>query len=434
MNARRRIGTAWLLILLSQCLVMPMAVAGEVVVHAGRLIDGVSRQPRERVSVIIRDDRILAVREGFVSPDGAQIIDLSTATVLPGLIDVHVHITSGDTGNRIMLMATKSPVDVALHATGIVRRLLEGGFTSARDVGARANVNIAVKRAIEAGHIVGPRLWTSGVPLSPTGGHSDPANGLAPAWQAAAAEDNLVDSPERGRQAVRALHREGADVVKIMASGGVTSIGDDPRRKLMADDETAAIIETAHALGMKVAAHAHGKEAIEAAIRLGVDSIEHGSLSDAETYKLFRDRGTYLVPTLMAAIGGVAFLDKYPGAYLPSVEAKSREMAKVMLANARAAHEAGVKVAFGSDMLTSPLGTNAHEFALLVEAGFTPVEAIWTATRNAADLLGAADQVGSIQPGRYADLIAVRGDPLQDITELERVRFVMKGGTVYKAF
>lgn len=409
------------------------AMAKDVVIQAGRLIDGTSAKVRERASIIIHDDVIVRVENGFQTIEGADLIDLREATVLPGLIDCHVHVTSGDSGNRIAALVTNSPIDVALRSTQIVRRLLERGFTSARDVGAAADVNIAVKKAIEGGYVTGPRLWASGAPISPTGGHFDLANGLIPGMETVLGTSAYTaDSGEQGRKLVRLRHRAGADLIKIMISGGVTTIGDDPRRKLMADDEVQEIIATAHSLGMKVAAHAHGKAGIDAAIRAGVDSIEHGSMSDAESYKLFKEHGTYLVPTLMAAIGGVSYMDKYPGSWPASVEAKSREMAKIMQANLGAAYRAGVKIAMGSDMLDSPIGTNSHEFFLMVQAGMAPIDAILAATANAADLLGAADKVGTIQPGRYADIVAVAGDPLGDITELERVKFVMKGGKVVR--
>lgn len=407
--------------------------AKDVVIHAGHLIDGVSKRPRDQVSIVIQDDKIIAVQDRFVRPTGAEIMDLSHATVLPGLIDTHVHVTTQSDGvNKIVAMVTRSPLDIVLRSTVTARDLLQGGFTSIRNAGAWGGEDVALKKAIDEGVIVGPRMWVSGEPLGPTGGHSDRSSGLIPELSDLLRGGNVIDSPEAARRAVREHRKYGADFIKILVSGGVTSVGDDPNQQLMADDEIRAVVEAAHALGMKVAAHAHGKKAIDAAIRLGVDSIEHGSLSDAESYELFKQHGTYLVPTLLAAAAGVEYLDLHPGVFDPATEAKARAMAPRMAANLSAAHRAGVKIAYGTDVARPPSGTNAREFKLLVDAGMTPMDAIMTATANAADLLGAADEVGSIQPGRYADVVAVAGDPPEDITELERVIFVMKGGVIYE--
>ena len=262
--------------------------AKDVVIHAGRLIDGVGRTARSQVSILIHDDRITGVQAGYVTPKSAEVIDLTTSTVLPGLIDDHVHITAGyHKGDPIHTAMTRTSFDDAIEATGFARDTLMAGFTSVRDVGADTGVIIALKRAIANGVIPGPRMWVSGTPLGPTGGHGDALNGLDPELSHPGWSDNLIDSPEAARRAVRALKRSGADLIKIMPSGGVMSIGDDPALQLMSDDEIRAVIETAHALGMKVAAHAHGKSAIDHTLALGVDSIEHGTYADTESYKLF---------------------------------------------------------------------------------------------------------------------------------------------------
>lgn len=411
------------------------AIAATTIVHAGRLIDGSGAAPRERVSIIVDNDRIRSVEPGFVEAKaGETVLDLSKQTVLPGLIDMHVHITQAfHLGDPIRRAVTRSAYDELIDGVKDVRATLLAGFTSIRSVGDATEGVVALKHAVAEGSIPGPRMWVGGVPLGPTGGHSDPANGLIPEIaELPHARDSVIDSPEEGRQTVRRLKREGADVIKIMPSGGVMSIGDDPNLQLMQDDEIKAVIDTAHSLDMKVAAHAHGKQAIDHAIELGVDSIEHGSFADAQSYKLFKQHGTYLVPTLLVGQRVYETAKAHPERLNPSTAQKALMIAPALTKNVRDAHAAGVKIAFGTDTFgLSAHGENAQEFKLLVAAGLTPMEAIQTATRNAADLLGSKD-VGLVQAGRFADLIAVTGDPLKDVTALEQVDFVMKGGDVVK--
>jgi imidazolonepropionase-like amidohydrolase len=411
------------------------AAAKDLVIHAGRLIDGTGKAPRTQVSILIHNDRITAVQPGYVAPAGAEVVDLTNATVLPGLIDDHVHITMAfHKGDPIHTAMTRTGYDDAIGATVDARNTLLAGFTTIRDVGGDTQVVVALKHAINAGVIPGPRLWVAGTPLGPTGGHGDSANGLDPELSHPHWADNLIDSPEAARRAVRTLKRQGADLIKIMPSGGVMSIGDDPKLQLMEDDEIKAVIETAHALGMKVAAHAHGKQAIDHTIMLGVDSIEHSTYSDAESYKLYKAHGTYLVPTLLVGEKVYEHAKTHPEDLNPSTAEKAIQTVPRMQQNLHDAHAAGVKIAFGTDTFgMSAHGENAQEFALLVKAGMTPMEAIQAATWNAADLIGDTADIGTVQPGRYADIIAVAGDPLADVTVLEHVQFVMKGGQVYKA-
>jgi imidazolonepropionase-like amidohydrolase len=411
------------------------AAAKDTVIHAGRLIDGVGAAPRDKVSILVRDSRIVAVEPGFTTPAGAEVIDLSNATVLPGLIDCHVHITqSFHKGDPIHNSMTRTDFDDEIDAVNNARATLLAGFTSVRDVGGSTGVTVALKRAVNAGLTPGPRLWVAGTPLGPSGGHGDAKNGLDPALEHEGWGDNVIDSPEAARKAVRRLRREGADLIKIMPSGGVMSIGDDPKLQLMADDEIKAVIDTAHSLGMKVAAHAHGKQAIDHTLALGVDSIEHSSFSDAESYALYKKHGAYLVPTMLVGKKVYDHAKTHPEDLNPSTAEKALSVVPVMLRNLHDAHAAGVKIAFGTDTFgMSAHGENAQEFAIMVGSGMTPMEAIKAATTSAADLIGDSADIGSVQPGRYADLIAVAGDPLKDVTELERVKFVMKGGVVYKA-
>ncbi|QVM85200.1 metal-dependent hydrolase family protein [Novosphingobium decolorationis] len=407
------------------------ALARDTVVHAGTLFDG--EATRSNVSIVIADDRIVAVEDGFVTREGADVIDLSGETVLPGFIDTHDHVTMGYSGkNPVAERAQKTDIDTALEAVAYARATLLGGFTSIRDVGGETSIVVGLKKAIAAGEIEGPRMWVSGYPLGPTGGHGDPQNGMSPELDFHS-EGRVIDGPIEARKIVRGMHRDGVNLIKIMPSGGVLSIGDDPNHQTMTDDEIKAVVDTAHSLGIKVAAHAHGKTAILHASQLGVDSIEHGSFGDAETDKAMKANGTYLVPTLLVAETVVQIAKTHPETLNPSAAAKALEVGPIVMSNLGRAYKAGVKIAFGTDQSLAPHGTNAKEFALLVRAGMTPRDAIRAATVNAADLLGASDVVGSLTPGHYADLVAVKGDPFADITLLENVDFVMKGGDVVKA-
>ena len=411
------------------------AGARDLVIHAGRLIDGTGKPARDKVSILVHDERITAIQDGFTTPKGAEVIDLSTSTVLPGLIDDHVHITqSFHRGDPVHNAVTRTAYDDEIDGVLNARNTLMAGFTSIRDVGSATGVVVALKHAINSGTIPGPRMWVAGTPLGPTGGHGDAANGIDPELSHPGWTDNLIDSPEQARRTVRRLRREGVDLIKIMPSGGVMSIGDDPKLQLMTDDEIRAVIETAHSLNMKVAAHAHGKAAIDHTIALGVDSIEHGTYADADSYKLFRAHGTYFVPTMLVGSKVLEHAKTHPEDLGPSTVAKTFEVVPYMLKNLHNAYAAGVKIAFGTDTFgMSAHGENAQEFALLVGAGLSPMEAIQTATWNAADLIGDTKDIGSIQEGRFADIIAVSGDPLKDVKVLEHVAFVMKGGAVVKA-
>ncbi len=409
---------------------MHTAFAADAVIHAGTLFDGVSATPRQKVSILIHDDRITAIEDGFKSPTGAHVIDLSGSTVLPGFIDCHVHVTAllPSRRNNTEYWLTHSDIDRAFDGQMFVRQMLQQGFTSARDVGG-GDESVSLRNAIDEGKVPGPRLMVALEPLGPTAGHADPHSGLDgrlshPGW-----ENGIVDTPEQARIRVREHKRRGADVIKLVPSGGIASTGDDPRQQLMTNDEMRVAVETAHSLGMKVAAHIYPAAAIENAVRAGVDSVEHGSFATAQTFALMKSRGTYLVPTLTVYDVFYAAARDHPELLAPGTAPK--ELANDLLPkrNLPLAVKSGVKIAYGTD-----LGEGDHtlEFGLLIANGMKPIDALLAATRNAADLLGRSDQVGSIQPGRFADIVAIPADPTTQPEALRHAVFVMKGGVVYR--
>lgn len=413
------------------------ALADWTIVHAGRLMAVPGQALLDQASVIVRDDRVVAVREGFASaadldnPGGlaVTVVDLKDKVVLPGLIDAHVHLDSVPGETRIEELRRPDSY-YAVLATANAKTTLKAGFTTVRDVGSRPDTTHAVRDAIADGHIAGPRVLSSGPSISIVGGHGDESHLSRQVLSAFPAERTGVCSGvAECRRRVREASKYGADLIKITATGGVLSQQARGFGQHFADDELAAIMETAHFLGLKVAAHAHGAGGVDAALRAGVDSIEHGTYLTDASVKLFKRSGAYLVPTLAAFTGIREGLDK--GYYTPAVQAKVRAILDVIGQGLAKAHRAGVNIAFGTDAGVFPHGRNAEEFALMVEyGGMSPEATIVSATVSAAELLGVADDVGTLQAGKYADLIAVAGNPLEDVTELERVAFVMKGGRV----
>lgn len=404
------------------------AAAETLVIHAGRLIADASRPAQGPSTIVVVDGRIQSVTAGSQpGPAGARVIDLSGRTVLPGLIDAHVHFMSVP-GTAYWREAIDTHDYLALVGARNALTTLRAGFTTVRDVGSPGTTGFALRRAIDEGLVPGPRMLVSGTPLSTIGGHADVA-GFRPDVEEALDGHNTCTGADQCAARVRELARAGADVIKFMATGGVLSQGDRGLGQAFTDEEMRAIISTAHALGLKVAAHAHSDEGIAAAVRAGVDSIEHGTFASPATIQLMRAHGTTLVPTLMAFVGIRERLGH--NVYTPLVESKVRMTLEVVGRAARLAHQAGVPIVFGTDAGVYEHGRNAGEFAELVErAGLTPAEALAAGTTAAAHLLGLDNEVGRIAPGYSADIIAVDGDPLADPHVLQHVGFVMARGRV----
>jgi imidazolonepropionase-like amidohydrolase len=396
-----------------------------VVIHAGRLLDVKTGKSLANQTILIQGDKIASVGSDVQVPAGAQAIDLPNATVLPGLIDAHTHLTM-TTNFGYSQLAISIPRE-ALNGARNARVTLDAGFTTVRNVGASGFTDVALRDAINAGDVPGPRMLVSGPALSITGGHCD-ENLLPFEWHIQA--DGVADGVEAVQHRTREIIKYGADLIKICATGGVLSHGDNPQASQFTLEEMKAIVADAHRLGRKVAAHAHGAQGILWASEAGVDSIEHGSYIDDAAIAEMKKNGTYLVPTLYLADWFLANAEKIGTP--PELIAKGREVMPAARKNVARAFAAGVKVGFGTDAAVYPHGLNAHEFAVMVKLGLTPLQAIQAATINDADLLGWSDRVGTIAPGKWADIVAVDGDPLADVTTLERVKFVMKGGEVVK--
>ena len=406
-----------------------------VVVHAGRLLDHPGREPRGPSTIVIRDGRITEVRDGFVEVPGSQrVIDQRTRFVLPGLIDSHVHLVSDTGGQMGQLEDVQSEdAELAYNALANAHKTLRAGFTTVRNLGDEHGVTLALRDAIRAGKVVGPNIVDAGRSISTTSGHMDAALGYREDFREVLhAHDNLCDSVESCRRAVRIQVGRGVDVIKIATTGGVNSQVGAGLGQQMFNDEARAIVEAAKLYGKKVAVHAHGADGIKVALMAGVDSIEHGTMLDDECIALMVKAGTYYVPTLSTVNGYIERLATNPEAYSPEVRAKVEWRIRVTGESLRKSVPKGVKIAFGTDAGVSKHGRNADELELMVKYGMTPASVLQAATVNAADLLGLQADVGTIEPGKRADLIAVDGDPLSDVTVLKRVPFVMKDGVEFK--
>ena len=401
-------------------------------IWCGTLIDGISNDPRKNMTIVVEGNRIIALENGY-SKVGAsdKTIDLKTRTVTPGWIDMHVHMEHETNPNRYMETFTFNPADYAFQSVKFAKITLETGFTTVRDLGG-SGVNVSLRNAINKGLIVGPRVFTAGKSIATTGGHADPTNSYRKELMGdPGPAEGVANGADECRQAVRQRYKDGSDLIKITATGGVLSVAKSGTNPQFTEEEIRAIVETAKDYGFKVAVHAHGAEGMKRAIRAGVNSIEHGSFMDDEAIALFKQYGTWYVPTITAgqAVGDSA---KKPGYYPALVVPKALEIGPKIKNTFAKAYKAGVKIAFGTDAGVYRHGLNWLEFLYMIEAGMPAMEVIKSATINAAELLGEKDRLGSIEVGKLADIVAVDGDPLKDPQVFGKVVFVMKDGKVYK--
>ncbi|HET7536702.1 MAG TPA: amidohydrolase family protein [Candidatus Didemnitutus sp.] len=409
--------------------------SAKTLIYAGSLIDGRNDTVRKAVTIAIEGDRIAGLADGYTAAAaGDTVIDLKNATVLPGLIDCHVHLTSEQSGQagyaeRFYL----NPADVALRSTTYAKKTLLAGFTTVRDCGAPDKLNLALRDAIAKGWVEGPRIFAAGT-VGTTGSHvGDATNGLNTELQEALAPRNTAvgNGPDQLRAIVRQRYKDGADFIKVSSTGGVLSLAKSGQAPLYTNEELAAVVSTAKDYGMRVAAHAHGTEGMLRAVRAGVWSVEHGTFMNDEVIALMKEKGTWYVPTISAG-RFVADKAKIDGYFPAIVRPKAIAIGPTIQATFQRAYQAGVKIAFGTDQGVAPHGDNAKEFIYMVEAGMPPMKAIQAATLNASQLLELDKDIGTVEAGKFADLVAVAGDPLADIKLMTNVTFVMKAGTVYK--
>jgi imidazolonepropionase-like amidohydrolase len=408
-------------------------------IRCGSLLDRPGQPARGNSTIVVKNDRIDRVIDGWSGPsinvDAKRLreIDLKQSFVLPGLIDCHVHVTFESSPDQRVRGVEESDAHNTVRGVTYCRKTVEAGFTTVRDVGAYGDSIFALRDAISRGDIVGPRILAAGKSVSITGGHADPTNGFrSDLWSVPTPIQGVADGPDECMKAVRNQIKRGADCIKLTATGGVLSQSTAGLRQHFTSDELKAIVTAAHAMGRKVAAHAHGTDGIKAALKAGCDSIEHATFQDEETIDLFTQTGAWYVPTLLAGATVLANAE-IPGYYPPMVSRKAKEAGPVMIETFRKAHKAGVKIAFGTDSGVSTHGQNAKEFALMMQGGMSASDTIVCATMNAAKCLGIETEVGSLEPGKFADVVAVAKDPTKDASELERITFVMKSGEVIKS-
>ncbi|MBT3993600.1 MAG: amidohydrolase family protein [Gammaproteobacteria bacterium] len=403
------------------------------IIHAGTLIDGQSNQAYKKRTIIIEDTLIVSVINGYQEPQKNDIyLDLKKYTVLPGLMDMHVHLDGEYNKNSYSERFSFEAADRAIRAVVNAKKTLMAGFTTVRNLGDSDNVTISLRNAINQGIISGPRIFSAGKSLATTGGHADPTNGVREdIFHIPTPVDGVIDGRDGAFKGVRSRYQSGADLIKITATGGVLSVAKNGQNPQFTEDEILAIVEAAKDYDFTVAAHAHGAEGIKRAVRAGVNSIEHGSLMDEEGMSLMVKYGTYYVPTIMAGYWG-AEKAQQRGFFPEIVRPKALAIGPAIQETFRKAYERGVKIAFGTDSGVSAHGENAQEFIYMVQAGMSEMEAIKSATSIASELIGMSDLMGSIQSGKLADIIAVSGNPLEDISTLKKVEVVIKEGVIYK--
>jgi len=418
--------------LLLFCMASLAGYAQKTYVHCGNLIDGKTNDVQPQMTIVVEGNKITAIEKGFSKPGtGAVLIDLSKKTVMPGLIDMHVHLESETSKDQALQRFTLNDADVAFRAASYARKTLMAGFTTVRDLGG-SGVNTALRNAINQGIAVGPRIFSAGKSIATTGGHADPSNGYRKDLMGdPGPKEGVINGPDDARKAVRQRYKEGSDMIKITATGGVLSIAKDGSGPQFTDEELKAIIETAKEYGMHTAAHAHGAEGMKRAVMAGITTIEHGTKMTEEIMDLMKQKGTFFVPTISAG-KFVAEQAKVPGYYHPLVVPKALEIGPQIQETFRKAYARGVKIAFGTDAGVYPHGDNAKEFGFMVEAGMPPMEAIKSATIVPAGILGMSDKFGSIETGKFADIVATDENPLKNIKTMEKVSFVMKEGVVIK--
>ena len=408
------------------------AQAQKTIVHCGTLIDGKSNEAQQQMTIVIEGNKISAVEKGYTKPGkDDKLIDLTKKTVMPGFIDMHVHLEGETNKDQALQRFTLNDADVAFKSTVFAKKTLLAGFTTVRDLGG-SGVNISLRNAINQGLVVGPRIFTAGKSIATTGGHADPTNSYRKDLMGdPGPKEGVVNSAEEARQAVRQRYKEGSDLIKITATGGVLSLAKDGSGPQFTDEELKAIIETAKDYGMHTAAHAHGVEGMKRAVLAGITTIEHGTKMNEEVMDLMIQKGTFYVPTISAG-KFVAEQAKVPGYYHPLVTPKALEIGPQIQETFRKAYKRGVKIAFGTDAGVFYHGDNGKEFTFMVEAGMPAMEAIKAATVTNAGILGMSDKIGAIAPGLLADIVATDEDPLKNIKTMEKVSFVMKEGVIYK--
>jgi len=405
--------------------------AGATILQCGRLVDVRAGRILSNVTVVVDGPAIAKVEQGLTTgAPGDVVVDLRGSTCMPGLIDVHVHLTGQYTESSEIEGFRLNPPDYAFRSVGFAEKTLLAGFTTVRDLG--GEVSIALRNAVNRGYIKGPRIYAAGRSLATTGGHADPTNGMREDLaHHPTPEEGVINSVDDARRAVRQRYKDGADVIKITATGGVLSVASSGQNAQFTEDEIRAIVDIAKDYGFRVAAHAHGAEGLKRAVRGGVASIEHGTYLDEEGMALMKQHGTYYVPTVIAG-KWVEEKSRIPGFFPEVVRKKAAEIGPLIQETFARAHKAGVKIAFGTDSGVSTHGDNGREFGYMVQAGMPALAAIRSATLDAATLLGRDDTLGTIEPGKLSDIVAVPGDPTQDIAAMTRVNFVMKNGVIYK--